>query len=364
DWVCKEDGSHILTVACGSKIMLYTPLSTDLAQANVKAMKESMSNYRPVLRKASSLAQPMFVDDFKWMTLRKIELETADGLPALPMQISWVRDGILVVGMDSEMHVYTQWKPQNSEPKVDVDDLDCRVPKEVDFRTLTQENQRKLAAVPTLGRISSVNLQILDRKRANKEANLDYMPDYGLFEASRIACPVLPQYHPKQLMELLNSGKIRWVKAILCHLVNCIGGNQETPEEIHNWARARTLSVSYPTGSPEHRASLGDITLDYDEITNIAPLPLWTLLAADKEKPVIQEEKKDYNELFDHNIAMEESLDTLLEDQDVARLERRPSERNIGLTHFTPKQGRILSRLLTHMHLPGLSSLDQMHLLA
>lgn len=45
------------------------------------------------------------------------------------------------------------------------------------------------------------------------------MPDYGLFEASRIACPVLPQYHPKQLMELLNSGKIRWVKAILAHLV-------------------------------------------------------------------------------------------------------------------------------------------------
>ena len=49
-----------------------------------------------------------------------------------------------------------------------------------------------------------------------------YMPDYGLFEASRIACPVLPQYHPKQLVELLNSGKIRWVKAILAHLVRLV----------------------------------------------------------------------------------------------------------------------------------------------
>nr|NVI76985.1 Rabconnectin-3A [Cucujiformia] len=365
DWVSNEDGSHILTVACGSKIMLYTPLSTDLAQANVKAMKESMSNYRPILRKASSLAQPLFVDDFKWMTLRKIELQTADGLPALPMQISWVRDGILVVGMDSEMHVYTQWKPQNPDLKVEHEEPDGRNGRDVDFRTLTQENQRKLAAVPTLGRISSVNLQILDRKRTtNKEQNIDYMPDYGLFEASRIACPVLPQYHPKQLMELLNSGKIRWVKAILGHLVKCIGGNQETPEEIQSWARARTLSVSYPASSPEHRASIGEIALDYDEIQNIAPLPLWTLLAADKELPVVKEEKKDYNELFDNNVVMEESLDTLLEDQEVSRLERRPSERNIGLTHFTPKQGRVLSRLLTHMHLPGLSSLDQMHLLA
>lgn len=285
DWVSNEDGSHILTVACGSKIMLYTPLSTDLAQANVKAMKESINNNRPILRKASSLAQPLFVDDFKWMTLRKIELQTADGLPALPMQISWVRDGILVVGMDSEMHVYTQWKPQNftSPPPVTATETDSR--REVDFRTLTQENQRKLAVIPTLGRISSVNLQILDRKRVNKENNIDYMPDYGLFEASRIACPVLPQYHPKQLMELLNSGKIRWVKAILSHLVKCIGGNQECPEDIQGWARARTLSVSYPAGSPEHRASIGEITLDYAEITNIPPLPLWTLLAADKEQP-------------------------------------------------------------------------------
>lgn len=41
----------------------------------------------------------------------------------------------------------------------------------------------------------------------------------GIFEASHIAAPVLPQYHPRQLMELLNSGKIRRVKAILAHLV-------------------------------------------------------------------------------------------------------------------------------------------------
>lgn len=57
-------------------------------------------------------------------------------------------------------------------------------------------------------------------------------------------------------------------------------------------------------------------------------------------------------------------MDTLLEDQEMSRHERRPSERNVGIAHFTPKQGRILSRLLTHTHLPGLSSLDQMHLLA
>lgn len=78
-------------------------------------MKESISNNRPILRKASSLAAPLFVEEIRWMQLRRIELKTADGLPPLPMQISWVRDGILVVGMDSEMHVYSQWKPENPQ---------------------------------------------------------------------------------------------------------------------------------------------------------------------------------------------------------------------------------------------------------
>lgn len=83
--------------------------------------------------------------------------------------------------------------------------------------------------MPHLSRVSSINLNMLTAETKKKKlglqngdstSNMDsYMPDYGLFEASRIACPVLPQYHPKQLMELLNSGKIRWVKAILAHLV-------------------------------------------------------------------------------------------------------------------------------------------------
>ncbi|XP_043498193.1 dmX-like protein 2 isoform X6 [Polistes fuscatus] len=399
DWVSKEDGSHILTVGVGSKIMLFTPVCSDLAQANMKAMKESQSSNRPILRKTSSLAQPQFVDEIRWMKLRKIELTTADGLPPLPMQISWVRDGILVVGMDSEMHVYSQWKPN---PKKDCfhsnlqhqesDEFQAsRNLRDEDLRTLAQEtSQRRLANVssmPHLSRVSSINLTMLDAKKKrgmqNENVSFDYMPDYGLFEASRIACPVLPQYHPKQLMELLNSGKIRWVKAILSHLVRCIGSSCSLRVDDENlvkqrggWSRSRTMSVSYVgTTSPlEPRGSTTQIpeelTLDYAEITSISPLPLWTLLIADKETNAMHqqnEDKQDYNELFDSNLEEGDSLDDLLEeDYDCTRQkDRRASvpERQ-GISHFGPRQGRMLSRLLTHTHLPGLSSLDQMHLLA
>ncbi|XP_058802358.1 dmX-like protein 2 isoform X2 [Phymastichus coffea] len=398
DWVSKEDGSHILTVAVGSKIMLFTPVCSDLAQANMKAMKESQSSNRPILRKTSSLAQPQFVDEIRWMKLRKIELTTADGLPPLPMQISWVRDGILVVGMDSEMHVYSQWKPS---PNTDCfhsglqhqesDEFQVsRNLRDEDLRTLANEtSQRRIANVssmPHLSRVSSINLTMLDAKKKrgiqNENVSMDYMPDYGLFEASRIACPVLPQYHPKQLMELLNSGKIRWVKAILAHLVRCISSSCPVRADDENivkskagWSRSRTMSVSYMgTTSPlEPRGSTTQIpeelTLDYAEITSISPLPLWTLLIADKETNTSQqnEDKQDYNKLFDGNVDEGDSLDDMLDEdyERVGQKDRRPSvpERQ-GISYFGPRHGRILSRLLTHTHLPGLSSLDQMHLLA
>lgn len=47
-------------------MLLFTPVSSDIAQANMKAMKESQSANRPILRKASSLAAPQFVDEIRY----------------------------------------------------------------------------------------------------------------------------------------------------------------------------------------------------------------------------------------------------------------------------------------------------------
>ena len=56
----------------------------------------------------------------------------------------------------------------------------------------------------------------------NPIEDIDELSHTGIFEASRIASPILPQYHPRQLMELLNSGKIRRVKAIIAHLLRLV----------------------------------------------------------------------------------------------------------------------------------------------
>lgn len=49
--------------------MLLTSVSSDIAQANMKAMKESQSTNRPILRKTSSLATPNFIDEIRYLNL-------------------------------------------------------------------------------------------------------------------------------------------------------------------------------------------------------------------------------------------------------------------------------------------------------
>ena len=38
DWVSNEDGSHLLTVAVGNKVLLLTAVSSDISAASIKAV--------------------------------------------------------------------------------------------------------------------------------------------------------------------------------------------------------------------------------------------------------------------------------------------------------------------------------------
>ena len=48
------------------------------------------------------------------MQIRRITLRTADGLNPTPMAMSWVRDGVLMCGMDNEITIYSQWREDSS----------------------------------------------------------------------------------------------------------------------------------------------------------------------------------------------------------------------------------------------------------
>ncbi|KAI1301706.1 DmX-like protein 2 [Halotydeus destructor] len=417
DWVSTEDGSHVLTVTVGSNVLIFTPVSTDIAQSNVQAMKTSAKTgstnpNRMLLKQASSMGLVTQPDDLRWMCLRHTVLKTADGLPPLPMQMSWVRDGILVVGMDNEMHIYTQWKSEDNRNTQLSEITDGRLLTDKGLLSHAQETAHlRLPATLSANRSPSISNLSVSNSSVTKPAKPDEpedaeialrrLPDFGIFEACRLACPVLPQYHPKQLMELLAFGKIPRVRAILSHLVivlcsidslkDCVepqafrGSESETSPRP--FERSRTLSGAVPTSpgplSPIDAELAGfgvseEPGLDYTEITSIKPLPLFTLVEAEFEnqaKPLERTASKgresaidsDYGGLFDqgNKSQVEETLDEILNRSAFNfNANKQAQQETMDMSTYGPRQARILTKLLTHSHLPGLSSLDQMHLLA
>lgn len=180
-----------------------------------------------------------------------------NGLSPLSTAMSWVRDGLLIVGLNSEMRVYNQWNlttkshvsASNTILLVNKTSADFKNELVFNFYLILRNYRHK----PT-NHVSSLNisrshsmLEQLNRKPGdhlphnkllrdimNKvlsfskiqdlkdDGVLEAISEEGLFEAARLANPILPQYHPKQLIEMLNSGKTKRVKAILLHVLRTL----------------------------------------------------------------------------------------------------------------------------------------------
>ncbi|XP_064608806.1 dmX-like protein 2 isoform X2 [Liolophura sinensis] len=427
DWVSTEDGSHVLTVGVGSKIIMYSQVSNEIAQVCHRegrstavdgggASRPPQARGRPMLQKSKTMVVEDTPEEIRWMKLRTIDLGTADGLPSLPMHMSWVRSGILVVGMDNEMHVYSQWKSpdvlleaMSSESSTGLQDrrnltdhslsslVNGPVPsaplnsfkQPTTFKTSQSMPGLKYAAMMSVG---GKKKDLSSRKgtlaKSESTTSLSLISESGLFEAAHRANPVLPQYHPKQLMELLNFGKVKRVKAILAHLVRCIAGNDAYQTTYHDELdsqesrsralhRQRTMSVSGTT-APELAGDF-EPALDYVEISSIPPLPIHALLAADSDTAYKAElspsgrqksTQQDYSDLFATNFQDDDMDDPFSDDSSVydpstpVRGRQLSGSGGWDMNYFGPAQGRLLAKHLTYTHLPGLSSLDQMYLLA
>ncbi|MGH0182408.1 UNVERIFIED_CONTAM: hypothetical protein FKN15_021343, partial [Acipenser sinensis] len=308
DWVSREDGSHILTVGIGSKLLMYGQLSGKMPE---KGSKEGpAASALPLWEGAKDHSYSRFV------LLRSVDLVASfEGSLALPVSLSWVRDGILVVGMDCEMHVYSQWQPP-AKSELTTTEIDCGSTTSLitSIRQGHANGVNQKPAKKTLTRSMTSLAQKLSGKKTMYDLPVE-MEDNGLFEAAHDLFPTLPQYHPVQLMELMDLGKVRRAKAILSHLVKCIAGEVVAlkDDSTNHERRLRSLSIS-ASGSTARDPKTFSKTenSDYTEIDSIPPLPLYALLAADEDtshkaidkstnsilSKENREEGDDYDELF------------------------------------------------------------------
>nr|XP_014347443.1 PREDICTED: dmX-like protein 2 isoform X3 [Latimeria chalumnae] len=365
DWVSKEDGSHILTVGVGSNILMYGRLLGIVTEQTNS--KDGMAVI--TLPLGGSIKQGI---KSKWVLLRSVDLvSSVDGTPSLPVSLSWVRDGILVVGMDCEMHVYAQWK-QDTKPSNEDDSVSS-----------LEDIARQVSS-------TVFDTKLLSKKRSVMATDEVFGPpaviqDGGLFEAAHVLSPTLPQYHPTQLLELMDLGKVRRAKAILSHLVKCIAGevtivkDTETGEGGPKRHLSRTISVSGSTAKDTIIAGKGS-SRDYTEIDSIPPLPLYALLAADQDtsyKTSEEPSKVTRGSESQNRRGPGDQYADLFQVQDVTTddfisfdYEKRESKSKVinlsqyGPTYFGPEHARVLSSHLMHSSLPGLTRLEQMFLVA
>ncbi|XP_041837885.1 dmX-like protein 2 isoform X1 [Melanotaenia boesemani] len=370
DWLSKEDGSHILTIGVGSNILMYGRISGMVNEQT--SSKEGVAVI--TLPLGGSIKQGI---RSRWILLRSVDLvSSVDGTPSLPVSLSWVRDGILVVGMDCEMHVYAQWH-QDKKPG--------------------EGEEGNLSSADIAGGQTTGSSVFEGRTRSKSvfdgSAGVDEalrapagLQEGGLFEAAHSLSPTLPQYHPTQLLELMDLGKVRRAKAILAHLVKCIAGEVAVVRDVEageGGSRrhlSRTISVTGSTAKDTIVAGR-EGGRDYTEINSIPPLPLYSLMLADLDTSYkAAEETAKGAKVADGEVSQKSSEDqyadlfqvpTVTTDDFVNFATDKPEKKSrvinlsqYGPTYFGPEHAQVLSSHLMHSSLPGLTRLEQMFLVA
>ncbi|XP_074476351.1 dmX-like protein 2 isoform X8 [Sebastes fasciatus] len=371
DWLSKEDGSHILTVGVGSNILMYGRISGVVNEPT--SSKEGVAVINLPL--GGSIKQGI---RSRWILLRSVDLlSSVDGTPSLPVSLSWVRDGILVVGMDCEMHVYAQWHQDKKPGEGDEGNL----------------SSADIAGGQTGGSSSAFEGRTRSKSVFEGSVAVDEalrapagLQEGGLFEAAHSLSPTLPQYHPTQLLELMDLGKVRRAKAILAHLVKCIAGEVAVVRDVEageGGARrhlSRTISVTGSTAKDTIVAGR-DGGRDYTEINSIPPLPLYSLMLADLDTSYKgAEETAKGNKGGDGEGSQKSAEDqyadlfqmqSVTTDDFVNFATDKPEKKSrvinlsqYGPTYFGPEHAQVLSSHLMHSSLPGLTRLEQMFLVA
>ncbi|KAM4575859.1 dmX-like protein 1 isoform 2-T2 [Odontesthes bonariensis] len=373
DWVSQEDGSHILTVGIGTKIYMYGRLSgkpPDLVLSSDASRDQSLS---------------------RLVLLRSVNLvSSVEGSLPIPVSLSWVRDGILVVGMDCEMHVYSQWQPpvpprpnvtvvQDTDISSSMSSITSAV-RQCQEEGLSSGAPTSLLALPK--RALTRSMMSLAQKLSGKKTVYDLpveMEDSGLFEAAHQLFPTLPQYHPVQLLELMDLGKVHRAKAILSHLVKCIAGEIVTLKDSNTnpekRVRSRTISVGGSTARDQKIFSKAESSNpDYTEISSVPPLPLYALLAADEDTPQLDKGGSVSGD-SGHGSSQTDAYDELFHTPNIVDLNPLANDQEemgnkvIDLsqyspTYFGPEHAQVLSSHLLHSSLPGLTRMEQMSLMA
>eukprot|EP00118_Oscarella_pearsei_P012894 m.98391 g.98391 ORF g.98391 m.98391 type:complete len:2816 (+) comp36982_c1_seq1:67-8514(+) len=324
DWVSVEDGSYMLAIATQRRVELLAEAFRGEATAHDACRSE------------------------RWCRVRSLDLDGTS--PSICL--AWTDAGTLIVARRGEMQLFSQWRD---------DQID---------------------------RTAKVKRNVWAAKRGDSVSTfLAYRG--SLFEQASAMNPLLVQYHPDQLLELLNAGKLQRARAVLGNLVvqlkrHLFGGVRS--KRALSWSEADFDSsprdrIGFLGRVPSVTESPGD-ERKVGKLEAVPPLSLTDLLESDyalsdssaakldqetdAEAESAQNVGEDvYSSLFgamdDGNVteAIYNADDETHDDDDVGNVSI-----DIKSGEFLPEHSTWLVRQLSQLQLPGLSSADQIRLLA
>ncbi|EDO42278.1 predicted protein, partial [Nematostella vectensis] len=285
EWIAVENGSYILTVCIKNEIFILGCASR--------------------ISGTSTRGQTISSGNETWLLLHSVHLASENQWQLLNRALSWARNGVLVVGLGTEMQVYSQWKV-------------------ITDGTMSPSDILNYAPTVTLQKVTHATLD--DASTGLVPLSASGGTRIGLFEEAASIAPVLPQYHPKHLMELMNSGKLKRVRAILHHLVQCVVGKEAVQAEAraeftHSRPRLSSTSIMKSGSFGKSLSELDttntavDTREDREGVLSIPPVPLHALLAADN----------DTSETGHHGDAPNADRSQALEDNDYSLLFDTPA---------------------------------------
>ena len=359
EWLPMENGAYLLATCFASIISIFGMALPQAKGEYTTVSSSRMSSFLPMQKSAAVLSSKK--SRASWVCL--LQFPCAKPYPGLSIScFSYTGSNSLLLSIGSEMHLYSCWVKGSK--------LEAFTPSKEE-RKLVSKAPSRVFREPSPGEASS---KLTD-------ADIINMLDYAHARNTP-----LPQYHPKMLMELMNSGKLNAVKSILVNVVKYLLLYEEKKkkksyfDEEHEYddgaeeeeiERVRFLSVSsdgYLKRSKKAKPKLN--------VESIPPLSLSKLGIFNRRDSVVEQQRReeeegdgtaqeddDYDELFSSTLTPpQDDFKFGFEEAESKRLAF--PDLNPETSDFTPQLAEKLSTVLQYAQLADLSDLEQVRLLA
>ena len=359
DWIPMENGAYLLSTCFASVISIFgqaLPSSEELYSTSLRN-QSPIASFLPV-DKVATLDMKSFKSS--WVCL--IRFPCAKPYPDLSVTcLAYTGSNSLLFSVGSEMHVYSCWVKEEKLKDISL----C-------------------AEMDKFKNLAAYSPSIIRRERPEANGG-SYI---NLLEYAHSMNTPLPQYHPKILIELMNSGKLGAVKAILLNvfkylLLYKVGSKptkfegftapeEEDEQRAISGKRPRLLTMVADGHLKRSRFAQVNV-----EVEHIPPLSLSKLgvfevrkeeesrFGAGDEDGYATEHEDDYDDLFSTNTLSPLGTSTSFGfDDEETEGATNYSDIDPEKSIFSPEMAQELSSILQYCKLQELSDLDQVRLLA